>query len=595
MSLDVDVEPDTTLLAAAHLAGIPLRNDCGGTGQCGKCAVYITENSGPFDRSTAKKVFACREKVAGRNLSVFVPEESLLHQSAQIVAHSGQGAGNGSFCLNRLTIVPLDLTPPTREDHRSDLARLREKVSSPLELSLAQLQSLPNKLRKADWKGAALFLEGDFLDFFDRAESQKTCYAVALDIGTTMLAAELVPLTETPDSESYHAVRVNPQKIFGDDIISRIQKVIDDTNNLERLRDTILEASGQMIRELAEKAKIDTEKILLLTVSGNTVMQQLFLGIDPRPLGFSPFVPATNRYPIILAKELDLPIHPSGRVQTLPILGGFVGGDLVAGILATNMDRLAEGEGAALLIDIGTNGEMILAHENRLYAAATAAGPAFEGARIQFGMIAAEGAIDHVDFRETISIHTIGNGPIKGICGSGLIDLTAELLNSGTINSRGLFAKPDTLPPEIQRRLTNFEGKSAFRLTEENREPAVVLTQKDVRQVQLAAGAIRCGILLLLELAGLKPSEIRSLFLAGGFGNYIRPESAQRIGLFPPEITVDRIRFCGNTSLQGAKLLACDRNTQSRIDAIVERTEHVDLSTRPNFSTLFGESMIFPE
>ena len=595
-SITAEVAPGTTLLAAAHSVGIPLRSSCGAAGTCGKCAVYI-DFSDTYDPKTAKKVFACREKIADANLTVFVPPDSLQRQSAQIVVDSQTGSPQTGDFQGRLRIVPVELSPPSREDHRSDFARLADALPLPVALSRCQLQTLPEKLRQTDWKGAAVFLDDSFLDFVDATESQKPFYAVALDIGTTTLAAQLVPLESglEPEIPQPSSGRVNPQKKFGDDIISRIQKVIDLPEELGKLQETVLETVREMIAELSSAAQIGPEKIPLVTVSGNTVMQQIFLGIDPRPLGFSPFVPATNRYPLIPASEFALPIHPSGKVQTLPILGGFVGGDLVAGILATNLDQLANTENPALLIDIGTNGEMILAHKDRLYAAATAAGPAFEGARIRFGMIAAPGAIDRVEFGDSVHIHTIENVTPLGICGSGLIDFTAELLRSGVINSRGQFAKTETFAEPIQERLTTFEGKPAFRLSEKMAAPEIVFTQQDVRQVQLAAGAIRSGILLLLELAELNPSEIRSLFLGGGFGNFIRPENASRIGLFPPEIPVERIRFCGNTSLQGAKMLAADRNIATRIDSLLERTSHIDLSTLPNFTTLFGESMIFPE
>jgi len=574
--------------------------------------VYVAGFSEPFDPQTAKKVLACQEKVARDDLTVYIPEESLVPRSAQVVVESLKSVQTTGGLSGRLRIVPFDLTPPSRGDHRPDLVRLKEAVPNLPEFTREQIASLPEKLRRADWKGAALFLDNLFLDLVASDEMHKTFYAVALDLGTTTLAAQLVPLgpqasslqemSANPKASKMPAdpgcrleacgpgSRLNPQKKFGDDIISRIQKVIDDPDNLTPLQQTILDAVREMIRDLAEQAGVPTERILLLAVSGNTVMEQIFLGIDSRPLGFSPFVPASNRFPITASKELDLPLHPFGRVEALPILGGFVGGDLVAGILATNLDRLAEGESPAFLIDIGTNGEMILAHKNRLYAAATAAGPAFEGARIQYGMIAAPGTVDRVDWTDgSLAIHTIENAPVKGICGSGLIDVTAELLKSGALNSRGLLMPSDSLPAEFRERMTTFEGKPAFQLSEN-----VVLTQKDVRQIQLAAGAIRSGILLLLELVGLKPCEIQTLFLAGGFGSFIRPENARRIGLFPPEIPADRIRFCGNTSLSGTKMLVLDRDVAKRMDAILEKTEHVDLSTCPNFSVVFGESMMLP-
>ncbi len=589
------VAAGSSLLETARAAGIPIRSDCGGAGTCGQCRVLLVEDTGETE------VLACQQAVE-RDWVVFVPRESLEQDQARIVVDSEHASFENADSQSPLRLVPLEIPSPSREDHRPDSERFANAALGLPTLSLQQLQRLPGRLRQANWQGTAAFLGERFVDFFPREETHAPLFAVAFDLGTTTLAAELLEFGNTavasnsengPSLGRIVAARANPQKRFGDDIISRIQKTIDDPKNLDRLQQAVLEAAAEMIGELAEQAGIDPRRMISFVLAGNTVMQQIFLGIDPSFLGFSPFVPATNRFPVVRAEELRLPIHPQGLVQTLPILGGFVGGDLVAGLLATGLDQGDGSDEPRLLIDIGTNGEMILVHGERIWAAATAAGPAFEGARIGHGMIAAPGAVDRVEFGESIRIGTIGDCEPAGICGSGLIDLTAELLRSGVLTARGQFAS-GTFREDIQQRLVSFEGKPAFRLSEPGKKE-VVLTQKDVRQLQLAAGAIRCGVELLLQQAGLKADDLRRLDLAGGFGSFIRPESASRIGLFPPGVPIERIRFCGNTSLAGTKSFALDQRRQVRAESILERAEHIDLSTCPNFSQVFGECMIFPE
>lgn len=591
--LSAEFESGTTLLDAARSLEIPLRSDCGGVGKCGKCRVLILHEES-LDFSTAKPVLACRRKIS-EPCTVFVPPESLADDAVSIVVDSLADV-DAAVQNPVLTFHCVSLDEPGRNDCRPDMQRLYDFLAIPPTASMKFVQDFSKIIRKYSWRGNVVFLEDSLVDFVAENDTEKF-YAVALDVGTTTLAAELIELNpDTKDilqREKIRGVKINPQKRFGHDIISRIQKALDDPENLFKQQRAILDAVNEMLRGLALRTHIDLGQIIFVTVSGNTVMQQLFHGIDPRPLGATPFVPATRHYPVVPAHELGLPIHPRAVVRTFPILGGFVGGDLVAGILATKMDRLTPDAPPVMLIDIGTNGEMILAARGRIWAAATAAGPAFEGAGIEHGMIASTGAVDRVDFSDGISIHVLGDTVPRGICGSGLIDLTAELLQYGIINSRGRFVNDTTtIREDIRARIEEIQGQPAFRLSEQ--ETGVYFTQRDVRQIQLAAGAVRSGIRLLLEKAELAPSDVQEVFLAGGFGSFIRRENARRIGLFPPEITAERIRFCGNTSLLGASMLAQDRDIATRAQHLADRAEHVDLSMCENFMNVFAESMIFP-
>ena len=417
-------------------------------------------------------------------------------------------------------------------------------------------------------------------------ETTSGCGA-AFDIGTTTLAMELVDNGHVAAAVG----RVNPQRVFGDDIISRIQKVIEDPAALRTMSEAIRAAANEMLGELAAAANIQTTNIDELSVAGNTVMEYLFHEIDPSPLGFVPFTPSVCVFPDRRADELGLAMNPRGTVRTLPILGGFVGGDLTAGVLAMNIP--AENE-PVLLIDIGTNGELVLwtGRGGELLVAATAAGPAFEGARIKHGTIAVPGAIERVEIDNfcNVSVRTIGNRPAVGICGSGLIDAVSELLYRQLMKPNGRF---DTSIPS--QHWTTANGKPAFMLAPAPHpnplpkgEGTICLTQRDVQQVQLASGAIRAGTRLLLQHAEIRFDDIQTIYVAGGFGNYIDPKHARRLGLLPPEVPLEWIKFCGNTSLAGARRFLIERQSLNC------PVRHLELASFPEFAAVFAESMIFP-
>jgi uncharacterized 2Fe-2S/4Fe-4S cluster protein (DUF4445 family) len=340
--------------------------------------------------------------------------------------------------------------------------------------------------------------------------------------------------------------------------------------------------------------------VYAVSVAGNTTMQHLAAGIDPKPLGEVPFVPVHSAGLSLDVDEFALTLHPAARVHVLPVIGGFIGGDTVAGLIAT---QLGEQPGRNLLIDIGTNGEIVLACDGRLWATSAAAGPAFEGARISCGMRAADGAIEKVSlFDQELVCHTIGGVAARGICGSGLIDAAAELLRCGVISPQGRLLGSDDVPPEtpadIVRRLeTDSDGKNQFRLADGDPAGggrAVVITQRDVRELQLATGAIRAATKTLLKRAGLTAADLDTLLLAGGFGSFIRRSNAQRMGLLPPGIPHDRIRFVGNVSLRGAQWALLSKSVREKAETLARQTELVELSTDPEFQREFAEAMIFP-
>jgi uncharacterized 2Fe-2S/4Fe-4S cluster protein (DUF4445 family) len=598
----VRVRRGTCLMEAAPLAGIALDFPCGGDGICRKCRIVVRQGAGrpsladqqafgPEDLAGGLRL-ACQTTVDGP-MVVEVPETSVQASYHQILAHIEGTAQPVTDPIIHKQYV--ELAVPDREHDRPDHQRLKDVVG-PAAADLAFLRQLPGRLRETGFRGTAVLADGQLLDF-EPGDTRATCCAVAVDVGTTTLVAMLVDLQS--GEELAIASRLNPQTSFGDDVLSRIVHAQrNQQRGLADLNDVVVAAVNAMIGELADQAGIGREQIYDVTFSGNTTMQQLLCRIDPTPLGEVPFVPATGDSISAAASELGLRIHPRGRAYVMPVIGGFVGGDTVSGILAT---ELAQAAGPTLLVDIGTNGEIVLFADGKLWAASTAAGPAFEGARISHGMRASAGAIERVIVDGRLATQVIGNARPIGLCGSALIDLTAELLQHGVLTPEGRLHVPDELPPgilpDLRDRVVPHDGRVSFLLASEAETDTgrpIVVTQRDFRELQLATGAIRAGIGLLLKRAGLTPNDLASVLIAGGFGNFIRRTNAQRIGLLPPEIPSERIRYQGNTSLAGARLVAVSLRARQQAEALARRTEHVDLSRDPGFSWAFAEAMIFP-
>ncbi len=596
------VLPGTRLIEAAAEVGIILDQPCGGAGVCGKCRVRLEgETCAPTSAETSRLSvqelaegvrLACQTNICGP-VTVHVPETSLLATGHQILDRSGATMAVAVDSDVRKQYVALPA--PSRDDDASDVVRLTRAVG-PVHIDLAAARFLPDRLRQMQFHGTAVIAGNRLLDF-EPGNTEQEHFAVAVDLGTTTLAATLVDVCT--GHELAIASRLNPQTRFGDDVLARIVHATKTSHGLSELARSVGEAIDTMIGELTATAEIDRNRIYGVTVSGNTTMQQLFCGIDPRSLGAIPFVPAMGPGLQCEASELGLNIHARGQVFVMPVIGGFVGGDTVAGILASVM---TESPGPTLLVDIGTNGELVLWANGRLTAASTAAGPAFEGARILHGMRGSIGAIEKVVVEDRLRLNVIGGVPPVGLCGSGLIDVAAELLRHGLLTPEGRLLPPDQLPPgllpDLVNRVTRHEDKPAFLLAaaeEAGTGKPIVLTQRDLRELQLATGAIRAGISILLDQAGVAPENLESILIAGGFGNFIRRNNAQRIGLMPHQVDHHRIRYLGNTSLAGAKAVALSQGCRQKAEDLARQTEHVDLSTHAAFHTAFAESMIFPE
>ena len=412
----------------------------------------------------------------------------------------------------------------------------------------------------------------------EMAPLRSGCLA-AFDIGTTTIVCYLLDGV----SGDVLAVRsaVNPQESFGADVISRIQHAL--AGSLDILTTLLRGEMSALLAKACADASKTPRQVGVVSFVGNPCMQQLFLGISPRNLAEIPFAPVLNHCQVLEARHF-LPECTNAALVVVPDISGYVGADTVGCILSTGMDHA---EPMTLMVDIGTNGEMVLGNRRRLTACATAAGPALEGARIRFGMRGCQGAIDHVWLENgALQCSVIGGGTAVGICGSGLIDAVAVLLDAGLINQRGRLCLQESAPV-LQEHLREEQTQRVFDLID-----GVYLTQEDIREVQMAKGAIAAGIDLMAAHLGISTDEIQQVLLAGAFGSYIRPESACRIGLLPPRL-LSKIRAVGNAAGSGARRLACNQWEMARAQQAAQQTEFLELASMPGFQKCFARNMLF--
>ena len=578
----VYVLPGTPLMEAAGRAGIILQQPCGGQGTCGKCKVQI--------ESADKPSLACQTRVEGA-IVVDVPAESMFETRQQIlVDHRGEAEEVSSVVRK----VPFELAPPSREDVRSDMARLYDALGDDISVPADFVRTVPGFLRSNGWRGTAVLVE-DRLIALEDGDTTANTYGVAFDLGTTTVVGTLFDLAT--GGEKSIASRMNAQISHGDDVISRIHAVRENPGSLTRLQEAILGTVNDILDSLVSQSGISSAFIYEIVFAGNSTMQQILAGLDPSALGEVPFVQVFDKALTLSANRLGLRANAGAEVYLFPQVGGFVGGDTIAGMVAARMDRRDE---PALLVDIGTNGEIVLAKGDQLLAASTAAGPAFEGARITQGMRATSGAIEKVLINDDVQLNVIGNTKPVGLCGTALIDTVAGLLTAGIIDETGRILPADEVPPRtsgaLKSRLVATGNDVNFLLAsaeESGTEEPIYLWQRDVRELQLASGALRAGINILLRRAGLEAKDLGAVLLAGAFGNFIRRNHARRIGLLPP-LPTEHIRFIGNAASLGAKLALLSENERCYATELRHKVEHVDLSRDPEFQMEFGMAMMFP-
>ena len=589
----------TKLVEAAGQAGIILDQPCGGEGTCGKCRVEVRQNA-PEPTAADRRHLRSEEVAAGWRLAcqlavqadvvVSVPQETRFFEQRILI----EGSSRAYPFRPKLRKVLVDVPPAGVNDQRSDLDRLKAAVGpEAVSAGLPLVRALPAILRGGGTQ-LTVVLEGEDIQWVEPGDTTASLWGVAFDIGTTSLVAILMDLTD--GSSRAVAARTNPQVHFGDDVVSRISYAEQTPGGLERLRKRLLAAMNEMVRELCDAVGIEPDAIYEAAAVGNTTMSHVFLGVDPTPIAHAPYVAVVREALDVKARDLELEINRNANLHMLPNIAGFVGSDTVAVILASGMARE---EDVKLAIDIGTNGEVVVGNRDRLIACSCAAGPAFEGARIRHGMRATDGAISKVVVNEEIEVSVIGGGRATGICGSGLIDAVALLLDAAVIDPTGRIADPETaggLPDGLRRAIVEFEDQPAVVLVDAARSRTgkpILLTQRDVREVQLAKAALRAGIEVASAEYGVPTERVARVLLAGGFGNFIRRSHAKRIGLLPP-IPTDRIEFIGNAASAGAKAVLASADCRQEAARISRETEYVELATRPDFQAHYMEAMTFP-
>ncbi|MBN2438179.1 MAG: DUF4445 domain-containing protein [Deltaproteobacteria bacterium] len=613
-----EIPEGTTVLEASRLLGVGIESVCGGKKTCGKCRIRI--DSGTFDQygihshpdhlspftGEEGKLLGENERAQGVRLAcaatiqgdvlIVVPEES--QTGKQVVRKE---ASEKKISLNpAVRLFPVTLPFPTLNDPLGDYERL---VAALLErfglqrpgIDYPALLALPGALRKGNWTvTAAIWMEREILAVFPGEVEE--AYGLAIDIGSTTVAGYLCSLRtgKLVGTES----RMNPQVTYGDDVIARITYVMEHPDGLEKIRGAIIECLNDLIRTVTGNAGLFPSDILDIALVGNTAMHHLFVGIDPHPLGISPFTPAVHRSLDIKARDLGLAVHPAANVHILPIVAGFVGADNVGVLIAEEPYRRDE---MTLIIDVGTNGEMILGNRKKLLSASCATGPALEGAHIRFGMRAAPGAIERIRIdRETleVSFKIIGverwrpEFRIKsalGICGSGVIDGVAELYRAGIIDQSGRF-RTDLATP----RLRMAEGKPEFVIAwpdETALGEAITISQQDVRSVQLAKGALYAGAKLLMKELGIE--KLERVVLAGAFGSYIDKTEAMILGMFP-DCNLDHVSSVGNAAGDGARiaLLNCDKRLEA--EEMARQVEYLELTLAKEFQQEFTSALFIP-
>lgn len=584
---NVSVPSGVSLFDAASWNGIAIDSTCGGHGTCKKCKVKISNPAIPT--SLDSRAFNAEELREGWRLacvqkavvdtSVDVPPLTTRPKAATV------GVGRQVILRPAVQKRYIELVEPTLHDQRTDIDRVKDAISDiEPRASLEILRLLPTVLRKSDFKVTAVLIDDEIIDI-EPGDTSATRYAIAYDLGTTTVVATLLDLsTGTPVAV---ASMLNKQQPFGADVISRISATMMDSDALGRLRHLAQETLAELTREVCET--IDPLNVYEVALAGNATMTQLLLGIDPEPLGVAPFIMASAIFPEVAASELGIEIHPRAKAFLMPSLGAYVGGDIISGALASGMDR---DKRLRLFIDVGTNCEIILGDGEKILATAAPAGPAFEAASIKCGVRAAPGAIETVKIVDgEVIVGTIDGQPAIGICGSGLVDACAVLVDAGLLDNSGRFVTNELaaqISPALATRLIERGGERIFVL-----EGDIFLSQRDVRELQFAKAAIATGWALLLEEFNVQESDVQQVLLAGSFGSYLSPASAVRIGLVPKLPTL-RIVSAGNVAGEGAKMALLSLQERKGALALLEEIHYVELSDRTDFNDKFVDRLAFP-
>lgn len=549
----VEVEKGTTVFQAAVAAGVDIGGSCGGSGSCGKCKIAVEGPCEVQDNSHISKsdnlCLGCKTKING-----------------DVIVLVSTATGQFQISSSYQNVIPADFSPlvtskcvrlakPTLENSEADFERMKralclENVSA----SAYVLRKLPEMLRKCDWCVDAVIHGNEIIDV---VTSGQTIYGLAIDIGTTTIAAELVNLQNKEIVGK--ASDYNHQIVCGDDVISRM--MYEEEYGQKKLTDLLLSAINEIVQFF-------DKEIHAVCISGNTVMIHMLLGLPTNNIRFEPYVPVTNFPPVWKAEEVGIAVTPSAPVYIVPGCAGYVGGDITAGVVAS---KLSEHAAPSLLIDVGTNGEVVLGCQDWILTCSTSAGPSFEGGGISCGMRGITGAIDSVSVKNGhIEYTVIGDVPPEGVCGSGIIDAVAQMFKNGIIDKKGRIK----------------EGKLSI-------AEGITLTDDDVNNVIRTKAAIFAGCCVLMDVMGISFEELDSIYIAGGFGTYLNIENAQSIGLLP-QISSEKYHVIGNAALNGASLCLLSAEERKKAERTAREMTYVDLSSSNSFFEQYSSALFIP-
>lgn len=600
----IEAERGSTLLGAAHAAGVPIEATCGARGRCRTCRVKILKGEIPpptiqdrvqlgDDEVREHFRLACQLKlIADCSAMPMPPREEAGHQilsTGRAVTEDGRLVLDSGVVKHVVTVKI-----PTEENHQTSdveeiLATLPAGTSR--ELPIEIVRRVPAALRAEKGKLTVTIFNGRVIDV-EVGDTSPHIYGMAFDIGTTSIVGTLMDLKT---GELLAEVGgVNPQSIYGGDLMSRIAFAQFDDKKLQTLRAKVLNAINDYVAEACAKAQVSKDHVYKIVVVGNTCMHHIFLGVDVTYVGLAPYAPVMRELIVLPAKDVPLKAASRAQVCLLPIVAGFVGADTMACVLAT---RIYESEEVRAFVDIGTNGEVVMGSKDRLVACSAPAGPAFEGAQIRHGMRGAIGAIEKVSLDGDLHCSVIGNVSPIGICGSGLIDACARFIDARILDSTGRLrhSRRELLPEAFRDRFVDTPDGTQFILVpkeQSGREEPIVLTQADIRQLQLAKSAIFSGVVTLQRVMNIPDDKLAEFMLCGGFGNYISIESAVRIRLLPA-LPIEKIVYIGNAALIGAQMALLSDAERKRSYELAQRIEHVALATQPEFQEVFVDGMNF--
>ena len=580
------VKSGENLLEILQNSDFSINAPCGGKGLCGKCKVKITAGA-PTVTSQEREILSREELNQGFRLACLVDIKTDLtvelppEQKAEIVT---KGLERKVKLATRVKQFCLSPAEPTIEDQRDYLTRIQDQLPVPVEKVNHSVLEKLEKFKGADYLTA--IVKGDKLVQLKLGDPGDGNYGIAVDMGTTTVVLYLLNL-ETGDEVDFYSF-TNPQSQFGADLVSRVNYTLEKDGGKEKLQKVLITELNQGLEKLINRNELTQDQIWEVKIVGNTIMLHSLLGLNAESIVKAPYIPVFTDPVTLNPADLGLKLNSAGEINLLPAISGYVGADIVGDMLAVDFNLYEDWN---LLIDIGTNGEIVLGKGNEIFACATAAGPALEGANITFGMAGVPGAISEYEIRANgeIDYQVIGNQSPKGICGSGLMDIIAQLYKQGFLKKNGAFKKE--LPPRQRMWMTSYEDKPAYKVT--NESPAeILLTQQDIREVQLAKGAVATGIKILLNKAEIDYETVNNVYLAGGFGSQINISSATALGLIPSELK-DKVIKIGNGAGIGAKLSLLNQKLSRMAEEIADQVDYIELSSHSDFQKIFMQEMEF--